>query len=300
MATIPRDIITNLTYQLNRLSEASKRAVMDLVSNITYTDVADLRQQLIEILEPLFSAATDDAAAFAANLYDEIREFELGRRLGATANSMRKPIATEQAIRAFVGKLEAEGMQRVIQLLMDRIDYEIKKSAAECVQYNGSVDPAKPRFARVPSGTETCIFCIMLASRGFVYLSKNTAGADRADHFHPNCDCRIVPGFQGMEVEGYDPSALYDEWIKSGFNPNQSGSGKPRRTKYAHDSNDDNVPSFTNFNDVKDYLYASTSQADLEHRYSILGNIYGFKSEQMQSQSLKNVLKTASKRFNQE
>jgi hypothetical protein len=65
-------------------------------------------------------------------------------------------------------------------------------------------------FARVPSGATTCPFCLMLASRGFVYLSKESAG--EFDQYHRHCDCRIVPGYPGMELEGYDPDKYYDMW----------------------------------------------------------------------------------------
>lgn len=221
MATIPRDIIDNLTYALNTLSGASKRAIIKRLQNLVYTDIADLREQLIEILEPYFSAATDDAAAYAAIMYDEIREFATGYRLGAYAISMRNPEATEGAIRAFVGEVEKTGLEPLIRKLCERIDYEIKKSAADCLFYNGGKDPMKPKFARVPTGSETCDFCIMLASRGFVYNSKDSAGA--FDHWHPNCDCRVVVGFQGAtKVDGYDPDELYRRWKESGFNPGKS------------------------------------------------------------------------------
>lgn len=67
------------------------------------------------------------------------------------------------------------------------------------------------RFARVPmGGRETCDFCIMLASRGFVYHTKETAG--ELKHYHANCACRIVPGFEGDRVDGYDPDYYYDVW----------------------------------------------------------------------------------------
>lgn len=67
------------------------------------------------------------------------------------------------------------------------------------------------RFARVPTGPTTCEWCLMLASRGFVYHSAKTAG--EANRFHRNCDCRIVPSYgKGAEVEGYDPDELYQQW----------------------------------------------------------------------------------------
>lgn len=64
------------------------------------------------------------------------------------------------------------------------------------------------RFARVPTGSTTCPYRCMLASRGFVYKSELSA----LNGNHRHCDCRIVEGFAGMEVEGYDPDEYYDKW----------------------------------------------------------------------------------------
>ena len=64
------------------------------------------------------------------------------------------------------------------------------------------------RFARVPQGGDTCTFCAMLASSGFVYWSRETAG--EFDHYHRNCKCLVVPDDGSGEVEGYDP----DEWLQ--------------------------------------------------------------------------------------
>lgn len=48
------------------------------------------------------------------------------------------------------------------------------------------------RYARVPQGVETCDFCLMLASRGFVYLTAESAAG--WNHTHRDCDCIVVPG----------------------------------------------------------------------------------------------------------
>lgn len=292
MAKLPRDIINNLTYSLNQLSLASRRALRKMLANLEFSDAADLRQKLIEILEPFFSASTDLAATYAAQMYDEIRETLIGERLGAIADSGRNPVATEKAIRAFISELEKGGLDRIIELLCERMDYEIKKAAAESTLRNGLRDPRKPKFARVPTGAETCNFCIMLASRGFVYSSAASAGA--LDHFHPNCDCRVVPGFGDTHIPGYDPDALYRKWKDSGFNPGPSKSRNKSSYKHAGSNGE---PSFKNFNDVKQYLYDSSSHDDLNERIKVLGSIYGYQSNQMNSQSLKNVIKTTMKKL---
>lgn len=87
---------------------------------------------------------------------------------------------------------------------------------------NGKHNKIEPRFARIPTGPETCSFCIMLAGRGFVYHSSKKAG--NLDHYHPGCDCRVAPSFDSVEVwtdrggyrrlpatefEGYDPDVMH-------------------------------------------------------------------------------------------
>lgn len=67
------------------------------------------------------------------------------------------------------------------------------------------------RFARVPRGLKTCAFCMMLASRGFVYATKETAGSMM--QFHNDCDCQIIAGVE--DIEGYDPESLQDQYLES-------------------------------------------------------------------------------------
>ena len=69
----------------------------------------------------------------------------------------------------------------------------------------------KVRYARVPTSPHPCDFCLMLASRGFVYATRETAG--ELGQYHNHCRCRIVPGFgKNPTLKGYDPDALYEEW----------------------------------------------------------------------------------------
>lgn len=76
-----------------------------------------------------------------------------------------------------------------------------------------------PKFARIPTGTETCGFCIMLASKGFAYASEESAR-----HAHAHCDCRIVPAYSAdTVVEGYDPDFDYDIYSKALNNLRERG-----------------------------------------------------------------------------
>lgn len=91
----------------------------------------------------------------------------------------------------------------------DVTKFYVKRSAQESMIRN-CID-ASVRYARVPSGFETCSFCFMLASRGFVYGDEEKAGVTHK--FHPNCDCIVVPGAYGRtKIDGYDPQGMYDRW----------------------------------------------------------------------------------------
>lgn len=100
---------------------------------------------------------------------------------------------------------------------------QVSRRANETVSHNVRRDSKSGvRFARVPMGLHTCDFCNMLASRGFVYWSKESAG--EFSHWHADCRCKVVPGVpeiksywkngvhvtRGIDpsVEGYDPDSF--------------------------------------------------------------------------------------------
>lgn len=80
------------------------------------------------------------------------------------------------------------------------------------------------RWQRIPQGIETCDFCLMLASRGAVYLTEESAhGHSEYDpnHVHRGCDCICVSVpchneggelIQDVTFEGYDTGEMYELW----------------------------------------------------------------------------------------
>ena len=85
-----------------------------------------------------------------------------------------------------------------------------KQVGADTTLKNGIRDRAE--FAWVPSGAETCAFCLTLASRGWQRISKRTLRKGyHAEHIHAGCDCQYSVRFDGSSsVEGYDPDAYYE------------------------------------------------------------------------------------------
>ncbi|KFF31262.1 putative phage protein [Bifidobacterium bombi DSM 19703] len=79
----------------------------------------------------------------------------------------------------------------------------IATSTRLTTQRNVRIEPTRPRWVRVPRGSKTCAFCVMLASRGFAYLSEDLAG--RQMQYHPDCDCNILPSWGSQILKDYDP-----------------------------------------------------------------------------------------------
>ena len=88
----------------------------------------------------------------------------------------------------------------------------INETARLTGRFTAQNDPTRPKYARVPQG-KTCAFCSMLASRGFVYASEDTAG--KWNKYHHDCDCKIVPSWGETKLDGYDPDKLKNMWKES-------------------------------------------------------------------------------------
>lgn len=212
MATLPRRVIDEYTRQLNMVSDGMKQALTDALEMVDWSDMNRARAQVLELMQLYCGGATDAAATLAARFYSAARQYALGTQYDALALSGRVPEATERAVYSFFAR-DGATPEKITEQLMERVGYETKRAAGDCVFMNGSRDPRKPRYARVPSGSETCQFCLMLGGRGFVY--RNKAAAGYFNHYHDNCDCRIVPGWEDSDVEGYDPAAIARQWSET-------------------------------------------------------------------------------------
>lgn len=213
-ATIPRQAVDFLTEEINGISADAQARVLRVLQGINWTpeNIAECRDLVLQALAAVMPTYTTMAAQASADFYDAARELAIGERLGAQAISdfdMRK---TEGAVRGFVRFVLDGRVETFNEQVLQRIDYEMKRSAGESMFANGRRDHRRPKYARVPTGSETCDFCLMLASRGFVYSSEATAGAVKLDHYHSGCDCRVVSQWDGGGVEGYDTQAIYDRW----------------------------------------------------------------------------------------
>ena len=92
----------------------------------------------------------------------------------------------------------------------------VKRTGVDTMLNNALRDGAQ--FAWIPAG-DTCPFCLMLASNGWQNASKKTIKNGHAEHVHANCDCTYAVRFSDdVDVEGYNPDALREQYLNAGDN----------------------------------------------------------------------------------
>lgn len=173
--------------------------------------VDELRDEAIEAVGDALNAFGDQASAIALELFDEIAE-SYGVEADTAIEDVVSRDMVDGGVRYRARRIVEGDYAGFARDVADLTRYYVHRSAFENIERNCERNDL--RYARVPSGRETCGFCFMLSSRGFVYRSEETADSTHA--YHRNCDCVIVPSFKGLpaseQVEGYDPDGMYERW----------------------------------------------------------------------------------------
>ncbi len=167
------------------------------------SNVADARNATIEIIRDALGMYGDEAQVVASTLFDEICEAEGIKASSEIFDNVIDDELMQKKVRYYAEKIE-DDWQGYEKSNADLITYYVTRSAYENIIRNCKKNHV--RYARVPSGRETCAFCFMLSSRGFSYLTKATA---EMHGLHPHCDCIVVPGKDGKtKISGYDPDGM--------------------------------------------------------------------------------------------
>ena len=166
-------------------------------------------------MEGFVQAYDDKAAEFASQWYDYRAEQGGARLKQAVTMTVYEPESVDDVARYQAKKLAKEGDAAFARACGEFARNDAFRSLNETTIANVGRDRDKgAMFARVPTGIETCTFCLMLASRGAVYHTRKTAGEWR--HFHRGCDCKVVPSFEGDPdaelVQGVKPRELYERY----------------------------------------------------------------------------------------
>ena len=179
---------------------------------LTWDDMEAFAEQVFQTCTEQFGG---QAASVACDAYDATME-RLG--IGARPAQPVQAATAASAAGAVSSARKASGgdFARFADALSTKAHGAVGRAANTTTIRNAERDYRKGvRYARVPTGKETCGFCLMLASRGFDYKSRESAGYTWGafNRFHDRCDCRVVAGDADTVVEGYDPDWLYDAYL---------------------------------------------------------------------------------------
>lgn len=208
----------DIDKQLKLLHTASDQALKELNRLLNSREIKALSREALQeslklYLPSLVNKYGKVAATASAEWYAELRQLA-----GATSRytpRLASPVATD-FINFAIDKIFDRATDKLEEQIKAQVDQWIRQQAQETIFKNALRDPAVTKFARVPKGA-TCAWCTMLASRGWVYATAQSAGKLR--QYHRNCDCMIVPSWGAKDpvIKGYDPDALYADYKKARF-----------------------------------------------------------------------------------
>lgn len=188
-------------------AELARRAKADLATlwaSLNLSDALAARQAMEEIWPALVAAYGDAAAASAAEYFEDL--------IGKPAVIPAAETDPNARMRWAIGPAFSGESVAALDRMSTVLDELVKQPARDTIVASSA--RTKVRWARVPSGKETCAFCLLLASRGYAYRSASTAGRD--NRYHGECDCVPTPQSDADDVpNGYDPAALADLYLQA-------------------------------------------------------------------------------------
>ena len=219
---VTREALDDFTFQLGSLGDAAES---DMTARLALrlddlrsegADSARITEELREAARSMLDENDRTYGASSASLGARTFGETTGERHGeadaldSTALVRKSNAASARYWAGFLDGTD-EGFDKFLRGVCAKTRRNVthmadRAAAGLAVTINGKQKGAGIRFARVPSGA-ACGFCIMLASRGFVYATRESAG--EFTKFHDHCDCRIVAGTKDTQVEGYDPEGMY-------------------------------------------------------------------------------------------
>jgi len=222
--------VERLRSATGRLVELIRADMARLFRSLDLSRPEVARDALLEVVPTLVREYGELAAVVAAEWYEEVRAAQVGGAYVARMGDVIPDAAMVSSVRFAAGHLFKGNPEQALKVLSGSLQRHVLYSSRGTVARNAEHDPARPRFARVPSGPTTCAWCDMMSSRGFVYFTERSAGnlgRGVGDDFHDDCDCQIVAEFDREQhhIEGYDPDAMYDRYLAA---REASGSGDPK------------------------------------------------------------------------
>ena len=173
-----------------------------------------VRNVFLESMPQIVETYGAASGEVAAEYFEELTGYSADPSDGPVADQV------ESQVRYRAGHLWTPQPADALGGLLVDVDRFVKAFGRNTIYDNS--DRHGTRYARIPTGSHTCAFCMVLASRDAVYLSRRSAGGD-GNKYHGDCDCQVTPVNDIADYpEGYDPEELYAIYQNA---RDESGSG---------------------------------------------------------------------------
>lgn len=237
--------IERYRQDLFHLTNLARRDLQSFLYEVRDLPIAEVRDLLIQVMPELVDPYLSASGELAATWYESLRADVASQPFYATSTTSSVQTSQANAIARWgVAPLvdgDATAMLTRIGGAVQRIIFD---GARGVVEGNVVRDPVRVGYQRM-ARPGCCAFCGMLASRGAVYRSAETAGSvvgrgatrtgfDAAgnrlaggigqgvrargamslgDNYHDHCYCVVMPVFVGSEMAEL-ASADRDRWLE--------------------------------------------------------------------------------------
>lgn len=234
------DVITQSVLQQTTALVAAVWRVRPVTASTNDAVERQRGRRLAELEEPLFQVILKGRQQAYELATDRLRE--TAARQGVSGPAIpRESWYDRDGLRAALADLdEREDVSaRSVQLAAQQLGLmatrhtlgaarQVAVDAVEAADEDLVEDGDRPvRWARVLVGAENCGFCVMLASRGGVYESREVAlrGETRVElAYHDGCDCDAEPVYDPATWSGADAAArLYELYEQASIVRDENG-----------------------------------------------------------------------------
>ena len=182
---------------VDRLAAIDDRAAAEMERYIDANGLID-DKALIDYAYALATKYGEASAELACEMYDLMAQTQ-----GA---NVPPAVPAETATIGEVAKNVRWAKYHSPGQIPSKVGRFVRQAGADTILQNAERDGVQ--WAWVPSGGETCAFCIALASRGWQDASDAVKRGRHASHIHANCDCTFAIAHNEKAKRDYD--YIYD------------------------------------------------------------------------------------------
>ena len=201
---------------VDNVSASAKNAFLRRVGDVDFWDWSLAAEELRAIIEEIVTEYGLAASELGAQWYEYCRSLNFPgsyiAKVGEVNRGSLMHDVNNEIDKLFDGKVNegklVESLGYVVQSSViyqarDTVTSNLEEERLSSLSRGDKSFAKKCGYARVTTGS-SCAFCVLLASRGFVYASEKSATKTKTgDSYHPNCRCVAVPFANAHEISGY-------------------------------------------------------------------------------------------------